>query len=451
MNALTRTRVTLLVAALIMAVSAGDLHGSLDGPGRLTRKRLSSSVVQVSVYDWRGIFVRQGWGFFINKEGEVVTPRSLLEGGSYVEVTTVKRETFMVDRILEEDVEGNFVRMGLEYPPERFAYLTKSAPVPDVGDRILIGGGTGCEPGAFLDGTIEDLRKVPMYGFLMKIGSPFATVGSPVFNESGVIVGIVMFRLENGVSAAWAVPVGRISKVMTGNVRPVDHLAWAERRHGSWEDTTVGGYMTGFACYWTGQYARAIPGLQKATADERFRKEAFFLLGCCNDAVGHFKDSAAAYSMAVKLGDSSHEAYMKLARALLVEGENTRALDAVWAAVRSQPNSYDAYTLLGEVNNTLGFYRDALAGVYVAIKMDPKRAEAWHQQGISFRGQQSYPEAISALKKAIELDPELKRAYWDLAFTYYRSGDKRSAADICSALEKMDPELSRQLMSEVNP
>ena len=130
-----------LAAILIVAVTAGDVRSSIQGPGRVARKRLSSSVVQITIYDWRGIFVRQGWGFFINNEGHIVTPRSLLEGGFYVEVTTVSRETFLVDRVISEDAEGNFIRLGLDIPPERFAYLERSAPLPPVGERILVGGG----------------------------------------------------------------------------------------------------------------------------------------------------------------------------------------------------------------------------------------------------------------------------------------------------------------------
>lgn len=440
-----------MAALLVAAVTAGDLYASLLGPGRVARKRLSSSVTQITVYDWRGIFVRQGWGFFINRQGHIITPRSLLEGGFYVEVTTVSRETFLVDKVYAEDVEGNFVRLGLEFPPERFAYLEKSAPLPEVGERILVGGGMGCEPGAFLDGYIEDIRKVPMYGSLLRIGSPFATTGSPIFNEKGVLVAVVMFRLEGGANSAWAVPVGRVAKVMTEETQPIGHLAWAEKRQGNWLATSVGSYMTGLACYWSGQHGAAMPKLMRATKDERFRQEAFFLLGCCNDAIGQYKASVDAYSMAVRTGDCSHETFLKLGKANLRQGAYQRALDTTWAAIRAMPNSYEAYVLLGEVYNAMGNYSDALAGVYVAIKMDPNGAKAYHQQGVSLRGQQEYPQAITALKKSLSLDPENSLAYWDLALTYYRSGDRDSATDICEALKKVNPELSRQLLTRVTP
>jgi len=446
-----RPSIIILVAALMLTIIAADLHASIQGPGRVARKRLSSSVAQITVYDWRGIFVRQGWGFFINKEGHIITPRSLLEGGFYIEVTTVSRETFLVDKVYAEDVEGNFIRLGLEFPPDRFAYLEKSAPVPEVGERILVGGGMGCEPGAFLDGYIEDVRKVPLYGSLIRIGSPFATVGSPIFNEHGVLVAVVMFRLEYGASSAWAVPVGRVSKVMTEGSKPQEHLAWAEKRQGNWQGTPVGSYMMGLAYFWSGQHGVAMPDLMRATRDERFRQEAFFLLGCCNDAIGQYGASVNAYTMAVRLGSASHETFLKLARAYQLQGDHQKALDTTWAAIRTRPNSYEAYIMLGEAYNSMGNYSEALAGIYVAIKMDPKRAEGYHQQGVSLRGQQKYDQAVEVLKRAISINTHCSRAYWDLALTYYRSGDLASAADICEALKKVDPELSRQLMTRVKP
>lgn len=446
-----RPVIIVLAAVLVLTVTAVDLRASIMGPGRVARKRLSSSVTQITVYDWRGIFVRQGWGFFINEEGHIITPRSLLEGGFYVEVTTVSRDTFLVNKVYAEDIEGNFIRLGLEFPPERFAYLERSAPLPAVGERILVGGGTGCEPGAFLDGYIEDVRKVPLYGSLIKIGSPFATIGSPVFNENGVLVAVVMFRLENGANSAWAVPVGRIAKVMAEESQPLGHLAWAEKRQGNWQGTTVGSYMMGLAYYWTGHHGAAMPRLMRATKDERFRQEAFFLLGCCNDAVGKFDASVDAYTMAVRLGDSSHGTYLKLAKAYLLQGTYQKALDTTWAAIRARPDSYEAYTLLGEVYNSMGRYSEAFVCSCVAIKINPHGANAYHQQGISLRGQQKFALAIEALKKAVNFDPKCSLAYYDLALTYYHSGDRSSAADICEALKKVDPELSRQLLTRVKP
>jgi len=451
MRSHNRSTIIVLAAVLVLTITALDLHASLRGPGRVAKKRLSSSVAQITVYDWRGIFVRQGWGFFINKDGHIITPRSLLEGGFYVEVTTVSRDTFLVDKVYAEDVEGNFIRLGLEFPPDRFAYIERSAPLPGVGERILVGGGMGCEPGAFLDGYIEDVRKVPLYGSLIRIGSPFATIGSPIFNEKGVLVAIVMFRLENGASSAWAVPVGRIAKIMAEEPQPQEHLAWAEKRLGNWQGTSVGSYMTGLAYFWTGHHGAAMPRLMRATRDERFRQEAFFLLGCCNDAVGQYEASVDAYTMAVRLGNSSHETFLKLAKAYLAQGAYQRALDTTWAAIRAKPNSYEAYTLLGESYNSLGKYSEALAGIYVAIRMNPGRAEAYHQQGVSLSGQQKYSQAIEALKRSLSIDPKRSRAYWDLALTYYRSGDLNAAADICEALKTVDPDLSKQLMTRVNP
>ena len=440
-----------LAALLILTVTALDLHASLRGPGRVARKRLSSSVAQITVYDWRGMFVRQGWGFFINQEGHIITPRSLLEGGFYVEVTTVSRETFTVDKVYAEDVEGNFIRLGLEFSPERFAYLEKSDPLPGVGQRILVGGGIGCEPGAFLDGYIEDMREVPFYGFLIKIASPFATVGSPIFNEKGVLVAVVMFRLENGESSAWAVPVGRIAKVMAEKVKPVGHLTWAEKRQGNWQKTSVGSYMTGFAYYWTGQHEVAIPRLTNAARDERFRREAFFLLGCCNYAVGQYEASIGAYTMAIRLGNGSAEASLKLARALFQVDYVDKALDATWAAIRVRPTYYEAFVLVGEINSGLGKYADALVAADIAIWIDPNRTEAYYQKGIWLRDIKEYGQAIIAFKKCINIDSRLTRAYWDLALTYCRSGDINSALEICKALKVVDPELSRQLMALVKP
>ena len=449
MKPLKRSTILGLAVALVLSVTALDLHASLNGPGRVARKRLSSSVVQITVYDWRGVFVRQGWGFFINREGHIITSRSLLEGGFYVEATTVSRDTFLVNRVLAEDAEGNFIRLGLESPPERFAYLEKSAPLPGDGERILVGGGIGCEPGAFLDGRIGGVRQVPVYGSLVRIDSPCASTGSPVFNEKGILVAVVMFRLENGNGSAWAVPVGRIAKVMTAKVQPVQHLAWAEKRQGNWDRTTVGSYMTGLANYWTGQYGSAMPRLMAATKDERFRREAFFLLGCCYDAVGQPTSSVDAYTMAVRLGDSSHETFLNLAKAYLVQGDLPKALDAAWMAIRARLDSYEGFTLLGEVYNSMGKFPEAFAVSYVAIKIDPKRAEAYHQKGVALREQNKFSEAIEALKSSLSIDPECSRAYWDLALAYYSSGDRESAAGICQALKKVDPGLAEQLLTRV--
>ena len=411
---------------------------------------IGASVVQISVFDWRGVFLRQGWGFFINEDAHVITCRSLLEGSFFVEVTSGSRETFTVTRVLSEDLEGNLIRVGLEFRPERFAYLRSAGKIPDEGARVLVGGGQGCEPGAFLDGTVQSVRKVPIFGHMMKVVSPFASVGSPVFSEKGELVGVIMFTETNGGSTAWAVSVGRISRLMSMESTPIDHLQWAERQAGSWRETPVGAYMTGLAHYWGGQHTRAMPYLEKATADERFSKEAYFLLGCCNDANEHYQESVKAYSMAVLLDPNSQEALIRLARALVEKGDHAAALDAAWQAVRLQSNSYEPYLIISCVCNHLGQFEQALSASFVALKLNPSCPQAYREQGLAFRELGKYEESVNAFRNAMKLDPGYAQSYWDLALAYMRIGDREEAAKICGALKKVNLDLSEKLAATLS-
>jgi Tfp pilus assembly protein PilF len=447
---MTRVRkpVFLFIGVLVILLIASDLNASIIN--RRQKKRMGSSVVQISVYDWRGIFLRQGWGFFINEEGHIITVRHILDGGFYVEATTIDRESYIIDKVYSEDAEGNLIRVGLEMKPEQFSYVVDADGLPDAGEHILVGGGIGCEPGAFLDGYVEEVRQAPVFGFMMKIDSPFASAGSPIFTMDGNLVGIVIFRLENGSNTAWAVPVGRIGKLMANGEHPQDHLVWAESRHVNWLDTPTGSYLMGLAHHWSGEHALALPNLRRAVKEDSFARDAYYLIGRCSEEVGKYNDAAEAYSAAVRLGSDKVDIHINLAQSLLKDGDPDGALKACWTAIRYQPNNYEAFTLLATIYNALGQYKDALAGSHVARKIDASKAQAFYQQGVALRGMGKNEQAVNVLKKALDIDPEMKKAYWDLAMSYYRSGDVRAASDICGALKNIDPAMSDKLSAEFN-
>lgn len=416
---------------------------------RRTNFQIGSAVVQLTVYNWRGAFVRQGWGFFVNKEGDIVTCRHLLEGGHLVEATSITGETVTVEKVLAENVEGSFVRVGLEYIPEKMVYLTEAAKFPNAGERVLVGGGQGCEPGAFMDGTVESVRKVPVFGLMMKIITPFSSVGSPVFNEDGKLVGVVLIKLENYGGTAWVVPVGKTAGLLKDAENPVNYDEWSERQTKPWLETPTGSYMKGFVNYWAGDFKAAAPFLEAAARDDRFSKEAYFLLGCCSDAMESYEKSVAAYSMAARLDPDSENIYVKLAQARMKNGDYTGSIDSCWKALHLKPDNYDAFLLLSRVYNAQSDFQKALAMSYGALRIRPNCPHAFVEAGIAFRSMNRFPDAIRLFQKAIAIQNDLEKAYWHLALTHFYRGDVDSAMKVCDALKTFNPEMSEKLYAGI--
>jgi len=411
--------------------------------------QIGSAVVQLTVYNWRGAFIRQGWGFFVNRVGDIVTCRHLLEGGHYVEATTITGETVSIEKILSEDVEGNIVRIGLEYIPEKMVYLEKAAGFPEIGERVLVGGGRGCDPGSFMDGTVEGVRKVPVFGLMRKIITPFSSVGSPVFNEGGELVGMVLVTLDDHGESAWVLPVERITALIRDPVEPVELGEWAENQTTSWFDTPTGSYMKGFIHYWAGDYIDALPYLEMAARDNRYSREAYYLLGCCNDALQRFRKAAEAYSMAIRLNSNTPDIYVKLARTMMKEGDINGSLNCCWRALHLKLD-YDAFLLLSMAYNTQGDFQKALATGHAALFMRPDSPEAFVETALAFGNMKKHSDAVRFLKKAIEIKPDYERAYWHLSLAFFNSGDVGSARQTCDALRSINPEMSEKLYAEIN-
>lgn len=417
---------------------------------RRSNMQIGSAVVQITVYNWRGAFMRQGWGFFVNREGDIVTCRHLLEGGHYVEATSITGETVTVEKVLAEDVEGNLVRVGLEYIPEKMVYLKEATKFPDPGERILVGGGQGCDPGSFMDGTVDSVHKVPVYGLMMRINTPFSSVGSPVFNESGKLVGIVLLKLEKYRGTAWAVPVGKTAGLLKDTKSPVDYHEWSERQDRGWPDTTVGSYMNGFVNYWAGDYRAAVPFLEAAARDERFSKEAYFLLGCCSDAMESYEKSVEAYSMAARLDPESEDVHVRLAEARMKKGDYQGSIDSCWKALHLKPDNYEAFLLLSRVYNAQGDHQKALAMSYGALGLRPNSPQSYVEAGIAFRGLNRFPDAIRLFQKAIKIQNDFEKAYWHLALTHFYRGDADAAMKVCNDLRNINPEMSEKLYAGIN-
>ena len=98
-------------------------------------KKIQPSVVVILTYDKEGKTLAQASGFFINKDGNIITNRHVIRGANSAQVKTANGKTFLVKEILAEDTEGDLVLVSADIPKDFIHLLSVSktlpSPLPD--------------------------------------------------------------------------------------------------------------------------------------------------------------------------------------------------------------------------------------------------------------------------------------------------------------------------------
>jgi S1-C subfamily serine protease len=74
-------------------------------------KEFDKSIVTVFTYDARGITLDRAYGFFISKDGDVITNRHIFLNSDRAEIKTSQGKIYPVTGIVAEDTKINIVRI----------------------------------------------------------------------------------------------------------------------------------------------------------------------------------------------------------------------------------------------------------------------------------------------------------------------------------------------------
>jgi S1-C subfamily serine protease len=172
----------------------------------------------ILTYNREGKILGQGSGFFINKEGDVITNYHVLQEANRAVIRTTDGRDYPIKKVLAEDTEGDLIRVSVDISEEAVSPLILATQLPEVGERVIVIGTPLGLDKTVSDGIVSAVRAMPKFGNIIQVTAPISpgSSGSPVINMKGEVIGIATFFLVAGQNLNFAIPGERIAKLTMG-------------------------------------------------------------------------------------------------------------------------------------------------------------------------------------------------------------------------------------------
>lgn len=202
---------------LILFITAAFSHAEMTTSQ--IAKKYSSLVVTIIALDENDQPLALGSGFFINKDGEIVTNHHVLEGCAKAIIKIPNGEKGNILEIIKADPELDLIVAKTSLKNTKYIPLGDSDKITAGEDIVVIGNPAGLE-GTVSTGIISGIRKAESLKFI-QITSPISpgSSGRPVFNMSGEVIGVATAYLDTGQNLNFAMPINYIKSLETNKIK----------------------------------------------------------------------------------------------------------------------------------------------------------------------------------------------------------------------------------------
>lgn len=362
-----------LIALLALYTPVSAAHQSLPAVAERTRP----SVVVVLGYDEDGRITGQGSGFFINKDGDLITSLHVLKGANTAEAKTADGKNYPAWwEGCNEDRERDLVLIHSTSVPQTVIHpVLVSTQVPQVGEQIaVVGSPLGLEQ-TVSDGIISAVRHIEDFGRIIQLTAPISegSSGSPVVNMKGEVIGVAAFQIVGGENLNFAVPAVTILKLQRKWL--VSQGAMAE-------------LMAHFLEEEKGDVEKVRSSLEdalsyyiKAVEKDPTYADGYFSIGDCNEKLGRSQEALDAYKQALGLYyqvmsvEPNYDTYCGIGNCYRKLGRYAQAIDAYKEAIRINPDSWEAHTGIGAAYVKVGDKASALQEYRILMDIDSYHAD----------------------------------------------------------------------------
>jgi len=414
-------------------------------------KRIKPSTVIIFTYNDNGEHLKQGSGFFISQNGDVITNYHVLQGASSAEIKTADEKTYPITYVLAGDAQSDLIRLSVNIPSSSVHPLTLSKAIPEIGESIIVYGSPLGLESTVSDGIVSAIRDIPGYGMIIQITAPISpgSSGSPVLNLQGELIGIASFQMVEGQNLNFAIPSEKIISLILieENKISISEKDFRPESQAEKESGHKEAYQKALDSIDKKEYEKALYYLETAIKTDilSLKESVYFYIGFCNGELGNYMKAIEAYKQAIRIDPNDATAYHNLGLSYNKLGLYEDAIEAYKQAIRIDPNYATAYSYLGNAYNNLGLYKDAIEAHKQAIRIDPNDAAAYNNLGNAYANLKRYKDAIEAYKQALRIAPDLAQTHFNLGIVYLQRKDIHSALNEYKILQNLDINKANEL------
>jgi TonB family protein len=190
--------------------------------------KVRPSVIWMTIFDSKGNLLRTESGFFISADGRFVTTAHAIEGGVNAVAKTADGGIYNVSGVLTVSKSADLAVLKAEVKPQkllRFLDLTKTGELSTGARVAVVGSALAGNEGSARETTItaQSSDRLEITGT-----TAANSVGSPVVNENGDVVGIVTSAGEKTIAR----PVAALDSVLS-RVTPDTQARWPQTAESS--------------------------------------------------------------------------------------------------------------------------------------------------------------------------------------------------------------------------
>jgi S1-C subfamily serine protease/Flp pilus assembly protein TadD len=399
----------------------------------------------------------QGTGFFVSRDGYLVTNYHVIAGGAYATVTTADGIMHLVEGVAAkiESADLALLKVNLATDAVPVLQVSPGGPPPAVGTRVFAIGNPLGMTNTLSDGLVSGTRNIrgKIEVELIQTTAPLSpgSSGGPLMTADGVVIGVTTAVMRDAQNLNFAVPAEQVRRLIEQRQTPAVALAKLPRPEvvsaappppPIRPRTPIVQTEIEYAADLVEdkKYAQAMKVLRSIEDQHRQTPRFWTLLGRVQEfGYRNYEVAEDAYRRAIKLKPTYAYAYERLGWLLAERGRRAEAIECFRSQAKLDPTKAPPYRSAGIVWAQMKKHPDALICFNHALRIAPADAELHLLRAQTLFALKRDPEAMRDFERVLTTHPKSSDALTGVADIHLRAGRVAEAKDIYQRVLRLYP------------